>query len=168
MHHEPEFPEYDDDTLRRLALLPRTAPIDPAQADRIVDQLRHEGFFRRRGSIARRVAQAAAAVAIFVLGALIGSRYAQRNSLEQMLTRGNLTVAERVLLLQRAGSAYVRAAHSYADATAQVDSNAVEVASRVLLGAAHAVARNRLDAGLSARLSNALTPVVAPPPIIWF
>ena len=91
-----------------------------------------------------------------------------------MLARRDLTPAERVLLLQRAGSAYVRAAQSYADATAKSDSNAVEVASRVLIGAAHAVARNSLDAGLSARLTSALQPgaVIAAPvarkPIIWF
>jgi hypothetical protein len=90
-----------------------------------------------------------------------------------MLDRKQLSVADRVLLLQRAGSAYVRAAQSYADATAHVDSNAVEVASRVLLGAAHAVARSSLDAGLSERLTTAMQPVVAPAsparkPIIWF
>jgi hypothetical protein len=42
-----------------------------------------------------------------------------------------------------------------------------------LLGAAHAVARSSLDAGLSARLTTAMQPVVAPDPasrkpVIWF
>jgi hypothetical protein len=50
----------------------------------------------------------------------------------------------------------------------QVDSTAVEVASRVLIGAAHAVARSGLDAGLSQGLSTVLTPVVNRKPIIWF
>jgi hypothetical protein len=95
-------------------------------------------------------------------------RYAQRNSLEQQLARTDLTVSDRVLLLQRAGSAYVRAAQGYADATAHVDSTAVEVASRVLLGAAHAVARNGLDAGLSHGLTTVLTPVVNRKPVTWF
>src|ERR1041385_7408588 len=109
MHHEPSFSD-DDDVLRSLALLPRTAPLEAAQADRIVEQLRREGFFRRRARAARLTAQALAATVLFALGAFTGSRYAARNSLEQMLSRQQLTVAERVLLLQRAGSAYVRAA----------------------------------------------------------
>ena len=61
-----------------------------------------------------------------------------------------------MLLLQRAGSAYVRAAQGYADATTRIDSTAVEVASQVLVGAAHAVARNNLDAGMAARLAEVL------------
>ena len=110
---------------------------------------------------------------IFAIGTFVGSRYARRNSLEETLAQNQLSVADRVLLLQRAGSAYVRAAQSYADATANVDSNAVEVASRVLLGAAHAVARSSLDAGLSARLTSAMQPAVSPEPsprkpVIWF
>jgi hypothetical protein len=79
---------------------------------------------------------------------------------------------QRILLLQRAGSAYVRAAQAYADATAHVDSAAVEVATQVLIGAAHAVARSGLDAGLSQDLSSVLTSAVAPivnrKPVIWF
>src|SRR3569623_2032129 len=76
----------------------------------------------------------------------------RRSSLEDMLARKDLTTGERVLLLQRAGSAYVLAAQSYANATAHIDSSAVEVASQVLLGAAHAVARSSMDGGLSQRL----------------
>lgn len=173
MHHE-DISEYDnDDVLRQLAELPRTAPLDPGETDRIVARLRQEGFFRARPRTLRRAIQAAAAAVIFAVGALAGSRYAHRNSLEEMLARTDLTVADRVLLLQRAGSAYVRAAQSYADATAHVDSGAVEVASRVLLGAAHAVARSSLDAGLSERLTTAMQPVAAPmpaapKPVIWF
>lgn len=168
MHHDRDVPSLDDETLRLLETLPRTAPVDPGQADRLVAQLRREGFFQPRRRPLRWAIHAAAAAAIFATGLAIGMRYARQNSLEEQLARTNLTVSERVLLLQRAGTAYVQAAQSYADATAHVDSNAVEVASRVLLGAAHAVARTSLDAGLSERLSNALTPVANKKPIVWF
>jgi hypothetical protein len=172
MHHE-DVPARDDDLARLFAELPRTASIGEGDTDRIVERLRREGFFQARRRSFRWMLQAVAAVLVFVAGAFAGSRYAHRNSLEEMLDRKQLGVADRVLLLQRAGSAYVRAAQSYADATAHVDSNAVEVASRVLLGAAHAVARSSLDAGLSERLTTAMQPVVAPAsparkPIIWF
>ena len=168
MHHDRDVPGLDDETLRLLETLPRTAPVDPGQADRLIAQLRREGFFQPRRRPLRWAIQTAAAAAIFAIGVALGTRYARQNSLEEMLARKDLTTSERVLLLQRAGTAYVRAAQSYADATAHVDSNAVEVASRVLLGAAHAVARTSLDAGLSDRLSNALTPVANKKPIIWF
>jgi hypothetical protein len=174
MHHDhDDVSAHDDELLRLFAGLPRTAPLEVGQADRIVAQLRREGFFRRQHRALRWTIRAAAAAVIFALGAFAGSRYARRNSLEELLARKQLTVADRVLLLQRAGSAYVHAAQSYADATAHVDSNAVEVASRVLLGAAHAVARSSLDAGLSERLTSAMQPVVIPvsatrTPVIWF
>jgi hypothetical protein len=172
MHHD-DGSEQDDNLARLLAELPRTAPLASGEADRLVGQLRREGFFHSPRRTLRWMIQAAAAVVVFAVGAFVGSQYARRNSLEEMLARKQLTVADRVLLLQRAGSAYVRAAQSYADATAHVDSNAVEVASRVLLGAAHAVARSSLDAGLSERLTTAMQPVAAPvapapKPIIWF
>jgi hypothetical protein len=92
----------------------------------------------------------------------------RHGSLEEMLGRKDLTIGERVLLLQRAGSAYVTAAQSYASATARTDTTAIEVASRVLLGAAHAVARNHLDAGVAARLTNALQPATPSRPTVWF
>jgi hypothetical protein len=170
MHHDDT--EHDSEILGMLAELPRTAPLDAGETDRMVARLRDDGFFRPQGRAFRLAIQAVAATAIFAVGVFAGSQYARRNSLE-MLSRQHLSVADRVLLLQRAGSAYVRAAQSYADATAHVDSSAVEVASRVLLGAAHAVARSGLDAGLSARLTTAMQPAVAPEtasrkPVIWF
>jgi hypothetical protein len=76
--------------------------------------------------------------------------------------------------MQRAGSAYVRAAKGYANAVGRNDSTAVEVASRVLLGAAQAVARTNLDGGLTPDLTAALqTPTTRPvsastPRIVWF
>jgi hypothetical protein len=172
MHHDDDS-ELGDDLVQLFAELPPTATLDPGQADRLVAALRREGFFRRQHRVLRWVVGTAAAAAIFAVGAFAGSQYSRRNSLEEMLARTQLSVADRVLLLQRAGSAYVRAAQAYADATAHVDSNAVEVASRVLLGAAHAVARSSLDAGLSERLTGLLQPVAAPAPplrkpVIWF
>lgn len=157
-----------DTELDCFADLPRTAALTPGEFERLAERLRDEGLLRPRRRPTRWMAGAAAAVALFSLGAFAGVRYAQKNSLEQMLARTDLTVAERVLVLQRAGSAYVRAAQAYADATAHVDSTAVEVASKVLLGAAHAVARNSLDAGLSHNLTTVLTPVVNRKPVIWF
>jgi hypothetical protein len=172
MHHDDDS-ELGDDLVQLFAELPPTATLDPGQADRLVAALRREGFFRRQHRVLRWVVGTAAAAAIFAVGAFAGSQYSRRNSLEEMLARTQLSVADRVLLLQRAGSAYVHAAQAYADATAHVDSNAVEVASRVLLGAAHAVARSSLDAGLSERLTGVLQPVAAPAPslrkpVIWF
>jgi hypothetical protein len=164
LHEHEDAPDF-------LATLPRTAALTPGADDRIVEQLRREGFFRRRNRTALYISVAAAAGLIFAAGMFAGWSSAPRNSLEEMLARKDLTVAERVLLLQRAGSAYVNAAQSYADAAKHVDSTAVEVASRVLLGAAHAVARTSLDDGLSARLSSALTPVAGNTnrkPVIWF
>lgn len=174
MQRDHDLDDYDDETLRFFAALPREAPLDPRGADRLVDQLRSEGFFQSRRPWFRWALQAAAAIVIFVLGSLAGARYARHNSLEEMLAKKNLSVADRVLLLQRAGSAYVLAADSYAAATARIDSGAVEVATHVLIGAAHAVARSSLDAGLSKRLSSAIQsstviPVSQPhKPVIWF
>src|SRR5215207_9704411 len=50
-------------------------------------------------------------------------------------------------------AADVRASNAYAGAVAQTDSTAIEVASRVLLGAAQAVARSNLDGGVSPSLT---------------
>jgi hypothetical protein len=171
---ELDLPAYDEHALALFAQLPREAPLTPGEATRTVDRLKDAGFFRPRARGVRWPLAAAAAVIVFALGGVAGVSYARRNSLEELLARRDLAVADRVLLLQRAGSAYVRAAQSYADATAKVDSSAVEVASRVLIGAAHAVARNSLDAGLSARLSSVLQPSAIVPvsinrkPVTWF
>jgi hypothetical protein len=176
MRHDDEqdLPAYDEHALALFAQLPREAPLAPGEVDRTVNRLMDGGFFRQRRRAARWPMLAAAALIVFTLGGAAGISYARRNSLEELLTRSDLAVADRVLLLQRAGSAYVRAAQGYADATATVDSSAVEVASRVLIGAAHAVARSSLDAGLSARLSSVLQPNAMVPasinrkPVTWF
>lgn len=164
------IPEYDADVNALFDALPReTSATDPRAADRLVTRLRHEGFFtRRRRRIGWPIGIAAAAL-LMALSAWGGWLAGRQGSLEEMLGRKDLTLSDRVLLLQRAGSAYVSAAESYASATARTDTTAIEVASRVLLGAAHAVARNHLDAGVAARLTNVLQPAATPSkPTIWF
>src|SRR5215471_3464206 len=165
--------------------LPHDAPTDPRAADRLVVRLRHEGFFvipspssltlLRTGSArdllfrTRWPLAIAAALLLAALSALGGWTAGRRGSLEEMLSRTDLTVADRVLLLQRAGSAYVTAAQSYANATARTDTTAIEVASRVLLGAAHAVARNHLDAGIAEQLTTVLQQsATRSRPTVWF
>jgi hypothetical protein len=194
---DTRIPNSDAELKALFDALPREAPTDPRAADRLVVRLKQEGFFANHGAVIPRagvipspsVAGApsragsardllfavrwpigiAAVLLLVSLGAWGGWTAGRRGSLEEMLERNDLTVADRVLLLQRAGSAYVTAAQSYASATARTDTTAIEVASRVLLGAAHAVARNHLDAGVAARLTNALQPTATPPkPTIWF
>jgi hypothetical protein len=171
---EDDLIEYDDEELQAFAQLKREAPVAPGQADRVIRVLRNDGTLPVRRSAWRRASLAAAAVIVFAAGVVAGGIYERRGSLEDMLTRRDLDANDRVLLLQRAGSAYVRAAQSYADATARADSTAIEVASQVLVGAAHAVARTNLDAGMAVRLAEvlrvpAITPVAAPrKPVLWF
>lgn len=164
--------EGEDEAIEALTELGREQPLRPGETDRMIAVLRREGLLRRRAAT-RWPLLAAAAVILFVLGAVAGSAYTRRGSLEDALARRDLTVSDRVLLLQRAGSAYVQAAQGYADATTRADSTAVEVASQVLVGAANAVARHNLDAGMAARLAEALQPRVIPAssarkPLIWF
>ena len=164
--------EGEDEALEALSELRREQPLLPGETDRMVAALRSEGLLRRR-SATRWPLLAAAAVIVFAAGAFAGSEYTRRGSLEDALARRDLTVTDRVLLLQRAGSAYVQAAQDYADATSRADSTAVEVASQVLVGAANAVARHNLDAGMAARLAEALQPRIVPmsatrKPLIWF
>ncbi len=171
MRREDDVPtsDYDADLSALFDALPReTSTTDPRAADRLVARLRHEGFFARRRRVGWPIGLAAAAL-LMALSAWGGWLAGRHGSLEEMLARTDLTISDRVLLLQRAGSAYVTAAESYASATARADTAAIEVASRVLLGAAHAVARNHLDAGVAARLTTVLQPSPTPPkPTIWF
>ena len=130
--------------------------------ERLVRILKQEGLLRTRPRSAPIAYGLAAALLIFALGGVTGSALARRNSLEALLDRQEMSLPDRVLLMQRAGTAYVRAAHQYAVSAKSVDSTAVEVASRVLMGAANAVARSDLDGGLTPRLVNVLTPVLQP------
>ena len=116
---------FDDDELRAFAQLPREAPLSDGEADRMVRRLRREGFFQTRFRARRVLFAAVAALLLFASGALVGGMVTRRGSLEDMLARTDLSVPDRILLLQRAGSAYVTAAQGYADATARVDSTAL-------------------------------------------
>jgi len=173
MSDEFEPNELNDGLCRLVRELPRESAIDPRELDHLVTALRAEGFFARRRRPGAWVAQLAAAIALVLLGGVAGARLATRNSLEVMLERRDLAVGDRILLMQRAGSAYVRAANGYAGAVARTDSSAVEVASRVLLGAAQAVARSHLDGGVTPKLVEALgTPAQSMPVqrqrVTWF
>jgi hypothetical protein len=111
--------------------------------------------------------------AAWVGGVRHGSNEARASSIEGMLARKNLSRDERVLLMQRAGSAYIEAAHAYAASVTATDSTAIEVSSQVLLGAAQAVARTNLDGSMAPRLSALirdarLTGRVTKPSIIWY
>ena len=164
----------DEITPRESALLrtlPREDPVPEREADDLVNILQSEGLIGHRRTL-RNVSMLAAAVVLLAVGALGGMLFTNRNSLERALGRTDLTVSERILLLQRAGSAYVRAAQQYADAVDRTDSTAMQVASHVLVGAASAVARSQLDGGLAARLTSAIAAAPAPatktPNIIWY
>jgi hypothetical protein len=142
-----------------FAAMSRESTPAVGSADRIVAQLKRDGMLPARARISARsrvVLQAAAGLALLVTGALAGQWYGTRNSLENALARTDLTVVDRVLLLQRAGSAYVTAANGYADATQRADSTAVEVANKVLRGAAHAVVRSNLNTRTAGNLLVAL------------
>ena len=166
-----------------FAALPREGAADPRSTDRILETLRAEGLVRtpaspaaerrpawrtRRG--ARVAARLAAAVAIFTAGSFTGTQIAGHGSLERELARTDLSVAARILLLQRAGSAYVTAANGYADATKRADSTAVEVANQVLRGAAHAVVRSSLNSRTASDILNVLQPrdSTTRKPIVWY
>ncbi|MDQ6830010.1 MAG: hypothetical protein M3081_14230 [Gemmatimonadota bacterium] len=173
MAAEHDAYEEGDDMHHLFDALPRESVIAAGQEDDLVRALRAEGFLRRQRTTLRWPLQIAAAIVLLLVGALAGERIAGRQSLESEIARRDLSVADRVLLLQRAGSAYVQAANAYAAATAQTDSTAVEVASQVLLGAAHAVARHHLDGGLAPRLTAELqSPFAArtrsPQRIVWY
>jgi len=170
-----EFELGEDERMRRLfAALPRESAPEPRELDALVAALEAEGFLRRRDRRFSWVRQLAAAVVLLMLGGIAGAHVARRNSLEALLVRADLSLSDRILLMQRAGSAYVRAANSYASAASQTDSTAIEVSSRILLGAAQAVARTKLDGGLTPSLTAALRAASAEPTsaprqrVIWF
>lgn len=170
--------EHDSDSLgeRERALfdaLPKESPLKKGAEDRLIGALRAEGFLgRRRGEMHWALQLAAAAVLLAVggfAGFAVGSREASRNSIDAMLARDDLVLADRVFLLQRAGSAYVRAANKYADATPVVDSAAVDVARQVLLGAAQAMSSRSLDGGVTSLIAAALdTNRSTLPSAIWY
>jgi hypothetical protein len=166
--------EYTERERRLLGLLPRESALDSAVEDQLVDVLRSEGFFRARHRFTRMAIQVAAAICLLLIGGWAGGQLAMRGTLEASLQQRDLSATDRILLLQRAGSFYVRAANAYAEATAQTDSTAIEVASQVLIGAAQAVARSDLDGGLSPQLTAVLQRAAqsrtapSPQPVLWF
>jgi hypothetical protein len=149
--------EYTTREKAMFAALPRESDVNQLEEQRLVNALRSEGYFKRPQRGVNWKVQIAAALLLFVAGGGIGVRYgmsyASRNSIETQIARKDLTLTERVLVLQHAGSLYVNAANAYADATAVVDSTAIEVAREILKGAATAVARRSMDGGMSARLA---------------
>lgn len=174
MSDDLDFPERDERLTRLFNELPRESAVAPRELDGLVTALEAEGFFRARPRRLVWARQLAAAAVLLVVGGVGGARIATRNSLEARLERSDLSVSDRILLMQRAGSAYVRAANAYAGSVARTDSTAIEVASRVLLGAAQAVARSNLDGGLTPGLAAALrtsaspTAPTSPQRVIWF
>jgi hypothetical protein len=165
--------DLNDQERQLLQRLPRESALDPALEEHIVGTLRREGLLRGASSWTLRVARLAAAMTLLIGAAASGYYAGHRNSLEAMLDRDRMSISDRILLLQRAGSAYVRAAQEYAAATATIDSTAIEVASQVLVGAAQAVARTDLDGGLTPRLMSALRGPNTPPAtdtrqVIWY
>jgi hypothetical protein len=171
-----EYTDHERDLFDSLPREADSADADPHAEAEMVRALRTEGYFTHRR---RRPAawQLAAALVLFAAGAgtgaFVGTQVSMRHSLEGMLSRDDLSLPDRVLLMQRAGSAYVRAADGYASATRNIDSSAVEVASQVLIGAAQAMARNRLDGGVGAQVTAVMEAIPgarrAPsPPIIWY
>ena len=164
-------------TARERALfdaLPRERPSPPYEATAILAELRAEGLLpANRESRAARHAVGwlvAAGIALFMIsvgaGYRMGERAERARSLEGMLEREDLTLTDRVFVMQRAGSAYVRAAHDYATASKGVDSTAIHVASQTLAGVAKAVARTDLDGGLSERLTAVLG--TRTQPVSWY
>jgi hypothetical protein len=159
--------ELSDAERSLFAALSREAQATPGEEERLVRLLAADGHFRRPARGAGTLVRLAAALVLFVAGGVVGAgmstQRSEHSSIEALLGRDDLSLDERVLLLQRAGSAYVRAANGYAEATSTVDSAAIEVASQVLLGAAHAVARQNLDGGMTVQLAAMLqTPGTVP------
>jgi hypothetical protein len=155
--------EWSADERAAFDALPREGTLTPGEENRLVAALRNEGFFRGSTRVPMVLLQLAAAAVLFVAGGYAGTRMASRHTIESLLERTDLSLDDRVFLLQRAGSAYVRAANGYANATSSVDSAAVEVASQVLMGAAHAVARQSLDGGVTVQLATMFNPPAVAP-----
>jgi hypothetical protein len=168
--------DYTDDERRLFQGLSKDCVLDPHLEDAVVARLRREGLLRtpvRRFASAAFLALAAGLIAVAWLGGVrYGAQQAHASSIEGLLARADLSDGERTLLMQRAGSAYVAAAHAYASSVKSADSTAVEVSSQVLMGAAQAVARTNLNGALATRIAGLMKDAQAGPvktqPVIWY
>ena len=167
--------DYTEDERRLFRNLPRTALPDPAVEESVVARLREERLLRSRAARLKRAARFALAAgliaAAWIGGANYGARSARGGSIEGMLARTDLSATERILLMQRAGSAYVAAANGYASSVKNADAAAMEVSSQVLIGAAQAVARTQLNGSLAARIAGLVREAPSAPkiqPVIWY
>jgi len=150
MTDQNEFPRGDAERAWVASLARASAP-PPGAEDRAVAALRREGLLGRRRVVAPMLLGIAAALLVFASGAWVGAHVARGGSVEGQLYRDDASLSQRVLVLQRAGSAYIRAMQRVA-AVAPPDSIAAEVATQALTGAALAAARAHLDSDLSPRL----------------
>src|SRR5262252_6586778 len=132
-----------DDDRDLVARLPRERSASADREDQMVALLRQHGYFRPRHPRGLIGAAVAAAVLVFLSGTLFGQWRAEQRSLEFALERNDLSDADRVLVLQRAGSAYVRASEQLAG-VASSSPTARDVAVHILAGAAQAAARANL------------------------
>ena len=171
MANDHDFPR-DDAERSWLAALPQASAPPPVVEERLVAALRQEGYLSPRRRIIAPLAGLAAAAALFVTGGLLGAHLARRDALESRVMRTNLSAEERILLLQRAGSVYLRSMQQVA-AIAPRDPMAAEVATQALTATAHAAARMRLDGGLSLQLVSLLEPrrdgnATPPSTLTWY
>lgn len=144
--HDEWSPEQRD----RLDALPRERTPPPGLKDRIGEELVRRGRLRRRSRagghtpIVRRTVRAAAALALFLAGGLVGRATAPGQSAERFApaTGPALAPAEHV---QRVGSQYVEIVASLAAAVDTLapgtGSQGREVALSTLRGAAEYIAR---------------------------
>jgi hypothetical protein len=97
----------NDDRDCVLADLARESELIDGEEDRLIARLREAGFFHPRKG--RLLVAAAAAVLLFVAGALTGGGLAWRQSFEARLARGEVDASEVSAVLKRAGIEPLRA-----------------------------------------------------------
>ena len=167
-----QLSDYTDEEREAFSALPRSADLDHAMEDRVVAALRTAGLLRSRRSRFTSLAAFAIAAGLIVAAWFGGIRYgtaiARAASIEGQLERTDLSSTDRILLMPRAGSAYVAAANGYASSVKQADATAVEVSSQVLMSAAQAVARTSLDGALTPRLAAAFGRPNTSNAFIWY
>lgn len=171
MANDHDFPS-DDAERSWLAALPQASSPPPAVEERLVAALRQVGYLAPRRRIITPLVGLAAAAVLFITGGLLGAHLARREALETRVMRTNLSAEERILLLQRAGSVYLRSMQQVA-AIVPRDSTAAEVATQALTATAYAAARMKLDGGLSLQLVSLLEPrregtATPPSTLTWY